>query len=1179
MLTPSCSIRIFLALVRLCAFWTCCAVLPGTAQEPYYLRRIINRGLPSNVIKTILPSRTGVVWIVTSQGMCTFDGAVIRTVPAPNNADIRLLLPSIETCAEDSTGGLWFGSDKGLIRYTLHDGLWQRFLPDAELSEECSFVSTLVCDHTGALWIGTRGGLLRFDPKGRRCIMATPLLRNNGVYHLHEDAHGHLWVGAWEEPPICFDIARQEWLRMQPSVAEALITPKARAPANKLSSVRDGWYYHEIADAEGCLLSPIIPNSLRTQAPMRAVVKERSIIWQSSPSAPCGNLAEGFQKGVATYLWAEENKTKTVEKKTEGNNGFVWVEVNIRASSELASRRVSGLYAVSSDATVLPIEPMVRGVITAVRRDRRGRLWVGTEGNGCVMLLPTGLERLSNHADIGSATAIIRDRRGRLWCGTDRGVMMRSAEDTAVWQRVPMRFPADPSAPRSAKLSVREIYETPQSGTPQSGTLQSGRILVGSSAGLGEFDEQRKSIIPLAGFYRTVARTLANGTGERDLTVKKILSDRTDSSLWLVMPRIGVVHCAKDGRELQRWEQRSINDPNDVQKLSSATVFSLYQDHEGRIWIGTLNGIDRWNPATKRLEHLSHLQTQGGTSNSERILTVTAFTETLEAKASESAVTAVAYGSGLIERIATPQARFLPLPPLVQETQILGLAGIADEYWWSTYTNMVARARKRDGRLVIEEILPSDVSSLGSLAFDPPDDHVANAGTMHQSTWGSVLHVAAKPFNELLFDYNGDALRLLPGKVRAFADTSHVVPMAWYRNDTLMGGAPKGTGDTLTVPMNASFGVECSVVSMARPERHRLQYRLEGLERAWSLAPTSTERMIRYAAMPPGVYRLVIRSCVHDGLPPDSSRTLGNANSEMEGQFSDNTLVIMILVPTPWYLMLWVQVLAGAVVMVGGGMMIRSLERKRAEKRSLERLLKEQEARKQEQIERSLVEFQLKTLRLQMDPHFIFNALTVLQELTLQNQEQAADYIAIFADILRKTLEQSGKHTISVREECTLLDRYMQLEEMRNEWKLDYEFHLIAPNDSAPRWDVLHIPPFIVQPYLENAIRHGIRPMLQTNATVRRRGKIRVELRDEGTYLRCTVEDNGIGRAESDRIKLARRAVNPHLSIATKVTAERLRLLQEVYKLHLNVSTEDLTDENGVAAGTRVTVLVPFHVE
>ena len=1158
MLNTRCSFIILLAFVSVGA------VHPSTAQEPYYIRRTLDRGLPSNVIMSILPSRSGLVWIATDRGLCVFDGAVLREVPRPKNAEIRSLLSVVEACAEDSTGALWFGTRFGLMRYIPQMGAWQQFLPDVELSKEYSFVSVLICDHSGTLWIGTRGGLLRFDPKQNRCVMATPLLRSKGVYHLHEDACGHLWTGAWEEPPMCYDIARKEWRTMPPSLVVASGIASITA--------QGGFFCHEVPDVEGCIVSPILPKSLQTQAPLRAVVKDGSVVWQNSPAAPCAALTEGFQKGTLTYLWADE-------KSNAENKGFVWAVVNVRPSSPLAVRHsmrrtLSGLYCIHPEASVLPFEPLVRGAITVVRRDRQGRLWVGTEGNGCVLLLPTGTQRLSNHAEIGTASALHRDHQGRLWCGTERGVMLRLPEDTATWKRIPTRFPA--FAPASMKLSVLDIHETPD-----------GRILIGTNVGLGEFDEERKVIIPLMGFVRTVRQTQSNSIGDRvgDRAVKKILSDRRDSSLWLVMPRIGVVHCDKDGRELQRWEQRGINDPDDVQKLSSATVFSLYQDHIGGIWIGTLNGIDRLNPATKLLEHFTR---QPNTTSATQILTVTAFTKTVtktktetlhEQKTEAPAVTAVAYGTGLIESFGTPQARLLPLSPLIQDAQILGLATIGNEYWWSTYANMVARTRWSNSRsverMIVEEILPAGASSLASPVNDTQSAqeefedveftytyrHIANVGTM------SAPQPSRNQARELLFDYNGDAMRLSPSMARVFSDTAHIVPLAWYCNDTLMAGAPHDTGDTLTVPMNASFGVECGLVSFAHPSRHRLYYRLEGLEDAWSLAQSSTMRMIRYAAMPPGVYRLVIRSFSADDSPNNMAR----------GLFSNNTLMITILVPTPWYLLLWVQGLAAVLIMSGVAAGIRMVERKRAEKRSALRLAEEQRAREKEQVERLLVEFQLKTLRLQMDPHFMFNALTLLQELTLENPEQAAEYIAIFADILRKMLEQSGKHLISVREECALLERYMELEEMRNEWKMDYEFHLFTPSTDASHWETLTIPPFIVQPYLENAIRHGIRPMLQTNATVHRRGKVIVELHDEGTHLRCVVEDNGIGRAEAARIKLARKTAHQHLSIATTVTAERLRLLQEVYQIHLNVTTDDLTDDNGTALGTRVTVLIPYH--
>ncbi len=985
--------------------------------------------------------------------------------------------------------------------------------------------------------------------------MVASVAPGKDVYHLHEDRYGRVWVGVWAMPPICYDIARQTWLTMPPALAAVI------------RSVPDS-YYQVIPDAEGCLISLVIPNSANFKAPMRAIVQNGSIVWQESSRVPCVNFTDGLQPGVQTYLWETEQQNTNAETKE-----CVWVQVSSQTGSEFTTRRGErrppGLYCLHPDASSIPFQPVVQGNIQAVTRDRQGRLWVGTGGNGVILLIPTGTQRLSNHAERGEVTALYRDHRGRLWCATKRGVMLRSADDTATWRRIPLRLPAPPADVSDKELEVLKFHETPE-----------GRILVATGIGLGEFNERQQAILPFAGYFQSFAKL-------RNKRVRHILTDYKDSSLWLIVSYIGLVHCDKNGRELQRWTERTDNDPDDAQKIASTPVFSLYQDRAGNVWLSMVNGIDRWNAATKRLEHISQPELTTGTVQTWRAIS---FTESVQEQERESSTIAVSLlGTGVMEHFSTPEARLLPLFPFLHDAEILGLTTIGQEYWWSTIDNMVVRARKQNnGRMLVEEILPNTTSALNSTVNDEKNEEkndediagkgITNHGMMHRTawsgaTWNGTAQSAMKMPSELLFDYNGDAMRLLPEKARAFTDTAHLLPLAWYRNDSLMAGGIRSVGDTLTVPMNASFAVECALVSFARPERHRLQYRLEGLEEAWSLAGSSTMRRIRYAVMPPGVYRLVIRSWAGEGLQNDSAK--GVVASDINGLWSDNTLVITILVPTPWYRLWWVQGLAALMLVSGGAVGIRARERKRAEERGAQRLAEEQRARQQEQVERLLVEFQLKTLRLQMDPHFIFNALTLLQELILENADQAVEYIAIFADILRKMLEQSDKHTISVREECALLERYMQLEEMRNEWKMDYEFHLNPPNPD--HWVRLAIPPFIVQPYLENAIRHGIRPMIQTNATVQRQGKVRVELHDEKTHLRCVVEDNGIGRAEAARIKLARKSAHQHLSIATTVTAERLRLLQDVYQIHLNVQTDDLTDDNGVAAGTRVTVLIPYH--
>ena len=214
----------------------------------------------------------------------------------------------------------------------------------------------------------------------------------------------------------------------------------------------------------------------------------------------------------------------------------------------------------------------------------------------------------------------------------------------------------------------------------------------------------------------------------------------------------------------------------------------------------------------------------------------------------------------------------------------------------------------------------------------------------------------------------------------------------------------------------------------------------------------------------------------------------------------------------------------------------------------------------------------------------------MIQDLVLHNVMQGVDAISIFSDLLRQTLLQSEHNTVSVYEEIRLLERYVDLEILRARGAFDYYIDCF-PNDGSIDWRHSTIPSFIIQPFVENAIRHGIRPMLQNDASqgsaqVQRRGAIRVSIQhqaNEGeSYLHCTIEDNGIGRAESFRRKQRRYEHSPnkeHLSVSTAITSERLALLQAMYKIQLVVTYEDLTDTiTGSSCGTRVAIDIPCNI-
>ncbi|MBR9920918.1 MAG: tetratricopeptide repeat protein [Bacteroidetes bacterium] len=225
---------------------------------------------------------------------------------------------------------------------------------------------------------------------------------------------------------------------------------------------------------------------------------------------------------------------------------------------------------------------------------------------------------------------------------------------------------------------------------------------------------------------------------------------------------------------------------------------------------------------------------------------------------------------------------------------------------------------------------------------------------------------------------------------------------------------------------------------------------------------------------------------------------------------------------------------------------------------------KKQEA---ELLRLQATQLQLKALRAQMNPHFMFNALNAIQHYITSNEvKYASKYLAKFAKLMRKALEYSNLELISLEEEIEFLRDYLSInEKLRFENRLSFEIQV----DDQIEEDIMGVPTMIIQPYVENAIEHGIRSI--------GKGKILISfslLEDEN--ILCVVEDNGIGRERSRQLQEQDQEFVNHRSLGTSITEKRLQLLHQSKADALFVETIDLKDpETGKAAGTRVEISIP----
>jgi sensor histidine kinase YesM len=208
----------------------------------------------------------------------------------------------------------------------------------------------------------------------------------------------------------------------------------------------------------------------------------------------------------------------------------------------------------------------------------------------------------------------------------------------------------------------------------------------------------------------------------------------------------------------------------------------------------------------------------------------------------------------------------------------------------------------------------------------------------------------------------------------------------------------------------------------------------------------------------------------------------------------------------------------------------------------------------------------LESLRSQMNPHFIFNALNSIQDYILHNEKKLArTYLVKFSRLIRLYLEHSQKDVISLEEELIALNLYLQLEKDRFEDSFQYE---ILMDENIPT-EQIFMPTFLLQPYVENAIKHGLLHKKNNRA-------LQIHLqRDENTQLlKCVIDDNGIGR-EASAVINHKKPFYP-TSFSSDANEKRIELLNKTRKSPIVLNIEDKKDAKNNALGTKVTILIPL---
>lgn len=320
-------------------------------------------------------------------------------------------------------------------------------------------------------------------------------------------------------------------------------------------------------------------------------------------------------------------------------------------------------------------------------------------------------------------------------------------------------------------------------------------------------------------------------------------------------------------------------------------------------------------------------------------------------------------------------------------------------------------------------------------------------------------------------------------------------------------------------PGQRNIEIQYAAVTHGNPQQLKYLYRLEGYDTGWVHAGSHTNAV--YNNLPAGDFTWKVR---------------------LEGNEAA-VFTLPLSISDYWYNTIWVKAAAVLLILTISYLFYRGRIR----------------------FNKKMAEVEMRALRAQMNPHFIFNCLASINRYIVKSDTKTASgYLTRFSKLIRQILDNSSADAVTIETEIQTLRLYLDMESLRFDHAFDYEIEVNGLSDTAG----VHIPSMLIQPYVENAIWHGL---LQKEE----KGKLWVRFIGVGDQrLRVEIEDNGIGRAKAEELR-SKDSIRQK-SYGMQISRDRIKLINSIAAADTSVSVIDLAGEEGEGAGTCVILQIPL---
>ena len=1009
-------------------------------------------------------------------------------------------------------------------------------IPDAS---ELGSVDCMFEDSRGFMWFGTYFGLLLFDGYKITKFNYKPndstTISDNKIRKIFEDKKGNLWVGT-QNGLNYFDIKKRKFTRFTDTL-------KNRLGVFQVNDIKHGMYNSVwVANVDGLYefneqtlqFKKQFPQSIARVAIVNAIEFKNDSMFIATRKGLYfkENIHSDFK---IIYPKNLNNIKDTLDVNTlqKDPDGTIWVGTS------------TGVYLLKTENNTISFDlatPLLsKDGIYFINYRNDNTLWMGTN-NGLVIFntktfqferytnSPMNIESISqNNVERGYHSS-----NNIYWSSTISGAVQKVDFQKCRFQNIQINAK---EAISTARMSY-EIYEfapdtlliprkigacflniktkqlTPFPYKPsfnlegwKTGMIcfleeKDGKLWIGTNGGLFLFDKIKKQFIDVESNFPEIRSFRGNA-------IRKIHRDR-QGIMW-----IGTWH---DGICKINFSKKTFKRYNDTPQLLANLVSntrSILEDSKGNMWFGTRGGL------LKYMEHGDTFKIYRNIPNNVHTMSEnTAFCLYEDVKGN---IWCGTYGGGVNKLdIHTDKFQHYTVADGLLDNSIFSLmADKKGNVWASSTAGINVFNPYADTIKFINYTKENGLLNEGFIAF-----------VYGKSKYKDVFYYAAE--NGIDYFYP-DSIQL-----SNFNPSIYITDLKLFNNSVPIS---KGETDKTTFRLKEDISFtkhltlaydqnvitfEYAALDYSAPKNIQYAYILEGFDKDWQYV--GNNRSATFTNLNPGDYLFKVKATNSDGV------------------WGTKTASLKLTVLAPWWRTWWFRSLV-FLSLLGIGI---SFYRYRFNQ------ISEREAIKTS-LNKRIAEVKMEALRAQMNPHFMFNALTSINLFVLKNDTDAASfYLNKFSKLMRDVLDHSRSELITVEEEINTLKLYVEIEKMRFKENFTFKFDI----DPEARLNEFKIPPLIIQPYVENAIWHGLKNKKEGEAL------LTIKVFEDAKYFNIIVEDNGIGRDKAKEIKESN--IIRHKSHGLKLTEERIKYFNETYAVQSSLETNDLKNANHEAIGTQI---------